>query len=69
MDVRLTDTPFELSVRLTGKEVAFLRAAVTKAASEGEAMIAATLFFKSLRARASRYQVKELYKAAAIRAG
>jgi len=36
MDERFTDIPFGLSMRLTGKELGFPRAAVTKAASEGE---------------------------------
>jgi hypothetical protein len=61
MNERLTDTPFEFSVRLTGKEVAFVRAAITKAASAEESKAAAQLFFKNLRARAAKYTIRELY--------
>jgi hypothetical protein len=61
MDGRLMDLSFELSMKLTEREVNFLRLAVSRAASAAEAQEAARLFFKSLRARGSRYTVRDLY--------
>ena len=61
MDGRLMDLSFELSIKLTEREVTLLRLAASRAASAEESKEAARLFFKSLRARGARYTVRDLY--------
>jgi hypothetical protein len=61
VDGRLMDLSFELSVKLTEREVNLMRLAASRAASAEESKEAGRMFFKSLRARESRYQVRRLY--------
>ena len=55
------DLSFELLMKLTEQEVNLLRLAISRAASAEESKEAGRLFFKSLRARGSRYTVRDLY--------
>ena len=61
MDGRSTDLNFDLSMRLTEKEMNLLRLAVSKAPSAEEAKEAGRLFFKSLRVREAKFTVRDLY--------
>jgi hypothetical protein len=53
-------TVVELHATLTQEEIRLLREAITKSAKEPDWQEAAISYFASLRARAARYQVKEL---------
>jgi hypothetical protein len=53
-------TVVEFSATMTSEEIKLLRAAITRSAREQDWKPAAINLFASLRARASRYQVREL---------
>jgi hypothetical protein len=61
MNLKDTNQPtVELSSKLTDDEVTAYRAAITQRAAQSDWQEAAIRYFASLRARAARYQVREL---------
>ena len=61
IDGRITDLSFELSMKLTEKKTNLLRLAISRASSAEESREAGRLFFKSIRARSSRFMIRDLY--------